>query len=99
MQEEQIEKRFVVKGRVQGVFFRKTFTGKLENLGLLGGATNCKQDRGQVFCTVIGKQDKVEEFLRDIKKKGAFNHFGAEIKEIHEVSHSIEWQDHDYVAN
>jgi len=52
-------KRFLVSGRVQGVFFRASTAREAGRLGLSGSATNLSD--GRVKVVVSGANSKVEE--------------------------------------
>lgn len=89
------EKRFYVLGKVQGVFFRKSFVYWLESQSLLGGATNDSQEKNKVFCTILNIDDR--QFLEVSQKlcSGKFNNMGAYVENIIAYDHKIEWQEHD----
>ena len=61
-----VRRRIVVRGRVQGVFFRDTTRRRAESLGVAGWATN--RADGTVEVVAEGKPDAVErlvDFLRE----------------------------------
>ncbi len=61
-----VRRRIVVRGRVQGVFFRDTTRRRAESLGVAGWATN--RADGTVEVVAEGEPDAVErlvDFLRE----------------------------------
>jgi acylphosphatase len=90
-----MEERFNVTGKVQGVFFRKTFTIALQERGLKGGATNCSKDKSIVHCTAIGSDQDREDLKRDLLSLKKINTLGAVVNLIKEVDHGISFHDHD----
>lgn len=95
MKSPKTEIRFNVRGKVQGVFFRKSFVSILTRRNLNGGATNDRKDRHLVHCTVAGTDSEVQNFLKDFKNVTTFNSYGAYIEFIEERDHGISWLDHD----
>lgn len=65
------EAEIEVYGRVQGVNFRSTLKKGADSLGLKGYTLNKKE--GSVFVVVQGKKEKIEEFLRWIKRSPGFS--------------------------
>ena len=55
-----MRKRFVVHGRVQGVFFRTTAAEQARRLGITGRVWN--RDDGAVECIAEGEAQAVERF-------------------------------------
>ncbi len=55
-----------IKGRVQGVWFRRNAQAKAEALGLVGFAQNLPD--GSVYLEAEGGEDKLESFLRWCRK-------------------------------
>jgi len=55
-----------VKGKVQGVFFRRTVKQYAEEIGLTGYARNL--ENGDVEICVQGPKDKLEMFIKKIKE-------------------------------
>ncbi len=53
-------KRFIVKGLVQGVFFRKNTQAKAQELGLSGGVRNLSN--GDVEAWAQGKPEALSQF-------------------------------------
>lgn len=94
-----MEERFNVVGKVQGVFFRKTFVHGLNKRGLKGGATNSQENKNLVHCTVIGRVEDRESLKRDLKALKQINALGASVTEIQEVDHGIALQNHDVHTN
>lgn len=91
MMEQEI--RFDVFGKVQGVFFRKSFVYWIQTLGLKGGATNNIQNPNLVHCTVVTDASTFSEISKKLLE-GPFNNIGAYVKEIYEADHGIDWEDH-----
>ncbi len=56
-----VRRRAVVKGRVQGVFYRDTARREADRLGLAGSATNLGD--GSVAVEIEGPVDAVDAFL------------------------------------
>jgi len=65
---KEVEKTYVIYGKVQNVMFRQTFIRACESRGLEGGATNTKT-RNKVYVTLKGDARKVKELV-DILKSG-----------------------------
>lgn len=59
---EEICRRYIVSGRVQGVFFRASTASVADRLGLRGRASNMRD--GNVLVIAIGQQAAVEELGR-----------------------------------
>lgn len=57
---------FQAFGNVQGVFFRKTICLAAKKRGFRAGATNNREDREAVICTVIGDHDQVQAFIDEL---------------------------------
>jgi acylphosphatase len=58
-------KRFLVSGRVQGVFFREYTRRQAESLGLTGHAVNLKDGRVEVVaCGDLATLDELSTWLR-----------------------------------
>jgi acylphosphatase len=57
----RIRRRLVVRGRVQGVFYRDSVRRIAEARGVAGAATNC--DNGSVEVVLEGDEDAVEELI------------------------------------
>jgi len=62
MSTDTVCKRFLVSGRVQGVFFRASTAREAGRLGLSGSATN--RPDGRVEVVVSGVDSKVDELAR-----------------------------------
>ena len=88
-----MEARFNVRGNVQGVFFRKSFVHWLEINGLKGGATNNPQDHQLVHCSVIGEEENINA-LKEILQGRPFNNMGAQVEEIEDQDHQIQFSEH-----
>jgi acylphosphatase len=56
-----VYKRIIVKGKVQGVFFRASARERAEELGLTGEVRNLRD--GSVELVVAGPQDKVLQLI------------------------------------
>ncbi len=94
-----MEKRFSVQGKVQGVFFRKSFVHWLEKLGLKGGATNDPHDGNKVHCTILDIDDDRLSQLFQTLSSGKFNNMGAQVESAALHDHGIPWQDHHAVTS
>ncbi len=68
--------RIIVKGHVQGVFFRQFVKDRAESLGLSGYTKNISNNLVEV--TVEGHEAKLKELI-DICKRGPI---GAQIEEV-----------------
>lgn len=95
MPDQIIECQFYVVGKVQGVFFRKTFVKTLRERGLSGGATNDRENRNRVFCTAIGTLKETDDLKQMLKSTKKFNSLGAYIEALVEENHGISWHQHD----
>lgn len=69
-------KHIIVKGRVQGVFFRAHTAQVAQRLGLKGWVRNLPE--GSVEIMVEGEEEKLKEFL-------AFCHQGPPLARVEEV--------------
>lgn len=94
-QKNSIEQRFTVDGKVQGVFFRKSFVSLLVSRNLKGGATNHRVKKDRVLCTVFGTQEEISKLLGDLRGIGKFNSYGAMIVSVEEKDHGVSFEDHD----
>jgi len=77
--------RIVVKGRVQGVWFRK-YTEKAANSYDLNGFVQNEKD-GSVFIEAEGKEANLQLFVKWLEK-------GSPLSEVSEVI----WSETDYVG-
>jgi acylphosphatase len=57
-----VRRRVVVRGRVQGVFFRDSLRREAVSAGVAGWVRNCRD--GSVEAVLEGPNDAVEEVLR-----------------------------------
>tara|TARA_B100000519_G_C13950767_1_gene300563 strand:- start:17 stop:286 length:270 start_codon:yes stop_codon:yes gene_type:complete len=60
-----INYNIIVKGKVQGVWFRKYTQDIAYNLNLNGFVRNCHD--GSVFIEIEGKEDKIKVFMDKIR--------------------------------
>lgn len=58
--------RFLIKGRVQGVFFRASTQKKANELGLKGYVKNCLDGSVEVFAS--GSHEKMQGFFKWLQK-------------------------------
>ena len=58
---EKIHKEIVVKGKVQGVFFRASTKSAAEELGIKGEVRNLPD--GNVWIAAEGEENKMEAFI------------------------------------
>lgn len=68
--------KLLVKGRVQGVFFRKSTQKRAQQLGLTGYVRNLPS--GQVEIVAKGKKERIDELI-DWAKEGPRH---AEVRDI-----------------
>jgi acylphosphatase len=59
-------RRCVVKGRVQGVFFRQSTLDQAERLGIKGWVRNL--DNGDVECIICGENNLLEQMIAWLHK-------------------------------
>ncbi len=59
--EDKVRVHLVIKGRVQGIFFRATACDEATRLGVTGWVINCRD--GSVECVVEGEKDKVDRLI------------------------------------
>ncbi|MGE3318712.1 MAG: acylphosphatase [Candidatus Berkiella sp.] len=79
-------RRCVIKGRVQGVFFRQSTLEQAERLGITGWVRNL--DDGDVECVICGDNEILEQMLTWLNK-------GPERAQVIQMSsEEISWQDH-----
>jgi acylphosphatase len=89
-----MEERFNVHGKVQGIFFRKSFVFALAQRSLKGGATNNAKNRHLVHCTVVGPEAECQKLKQDLLNAQKVNSLGAKVEKIEDVDHGIELEDH-----
>jgi len=58
--------RIIIKGTVQGIFFRKFIEEKANELGVRGYCRNL--DNGAVEVVIEGRDEKVNELVQECKK-------------------------------
>ncbi len=73
-----IAKRVIFEGRVQGVGFRYAVKQIAMGFDVVGRVKNLPD--GTVELRVMGEEEEVEEFLKDITEESAMAHH---IKEVH----------------
>lgn len=79
-------RRCLVKGRVQGVFFRQSTLEQAEMLGITGWVRNL--DNGDVECVICGETDTIEQMLAWLKR-------GPERAQVIQMySEEMPWEDH-----
>lgn len=61
------EAHIIVKGRVQGVFFRKTCQECAKELGLRGSVKNLSDGSVEIFAQ--GSEEKIKELIPFVKKR------------------------------
>lgn len=88
-----MEFRFNVRGKVQGVFFRKSFVYWLESKGLKGGATNNAEDHDLVHCSIIGEENLIQKLKEELPGR-SFNNMGARVDLIEDCDHLITLEHH-----
>ncbi|EQC45405.1 acylphosphatase [Bacteriovorax sp. Seq25_V] len=83
---------FYVYGRVQAVMFRKTFCYGAIARKLEAGATNDRQNRERVLCSVCGDSDNIQQFLEELQTLDTLNSWGAKVLniEVLEEFHDLE---------
>jgi len=57
---ETLKKEFTVRGKVQGVFFRKFTKAEADKLGIHGYVRN--QEDGSVYCVAQGTREEMLQF-------------------------------------
>lgn len=77
-------RRFVIKGRVQGVFFRDSTRREAESLGLTGHAINL--DDGNVEVLACGDADAIETLLEWLREGPPLASVTAVVEQV------AEWQ-------
>jgi acylphosphatase len=60
----------IIKGRVQGVFFRQKTKAEAEKLALLGWVRN--EEDGSVRIVIEGEEEKIKEFIAWAKEGPRF---------------------------
>lgn len=89
-------KNFSVTGKVQGVYFRKSFLFVCHKRNLSGAVTNDPKDSSLVNCSLKGDSEAIQKLLYDLEKVSPLNSLGAEIDSILKEPHKMNWDDHDY---
>ena len=59
--EDKVRAHLVIKGRVQGVFFRATACDEAARLGVTGWVRNCRD--GSVECVAEGEKAQVDRLI------------------------------------
>lgn len=79
--------KFLISGKVQGVWFRASTQEEAQSLGLTGWARNLPDGRVEVLA--CGERDKLE-------KLQAWLHKGPPLAKVTEVTfEELEWQEFD----
>lgn len=87
---EKLCVRYIVIGRVQGVWFRASTQDRADTLGLTGWARNLPD--GSVEVIASGHKDKLQELH-------AWLHQGPELADVIEVrSEELPWQEFERFA-
>ena len=73
-----IAKRTIFEGRVQGVGFRYTVKQLATGFDVIGDVKNLVD--GTVELNLMGEEEEVEEFLREIVEESTLSHY---IKNVH----------------
>jgi acylphosphatase len=73
-----IAKRTIFEGRVQGVGFRYTVKQLATGFDVIGDVKNLPE--GTVELNLMGEQEEVEEFLKEIIEESTLSHY---IKNVH----------------
>lgn len=60
----------IVRGRVQGVFFRSNTRQIAQEIGLTGTVRNCSDGSVEIF--VQGTREQLEQFLLHLRQKTGF---------------------------
>lgn len=76
---------FLVRGKVQGVMFRKTFVNGAMKRNLEAGATNSLLRRDEVHCTLLGESAQIKEIKEALMGPEKLNSWGARVEEIVEI--------------
>jgi acylphosphatase len=66
-EEEIVEMHAIIKGRVQGVFFRATTQEYAERMGITGTVRNVPDGTVEIFAQ--GPRDKLERFIEKLEGK------------------------------
>ena len=75
-------RRFTVKGRVQGVFFRESTRRVAENLGITGHAINLSNGDVEVLaCGESAALDALAEYLKDGPRMAVVSSVSSEVVE------------------
>lgn len=83
--EEEIERCFETRGRVQNVMFRQTLIRAMQKRSLAGGASNDKRDKTLVRVTVRGPPATVEALVEILRSGQVLNDWGAKVTTPQEV--------------
>lgn len=79
---------FVITGRVQGVFFRKTVVHLAHLAGMQCGATN-SANPSEVYVTFQGEFEQIDHLLKDITQGKAINKCGCIPRSYHAHTSTI----------
>lgn len=77
-----VKESFLVHGKVQAIMFRQTFVRGLLRRGLLGGATNNRDNHNEVACSVEGEVKSIEELKSTLLGLEKLNSWGSKVEEI-----------------
>ncbi|MGB0454302.1 MAG: acylphosphatase [Bacteriovoracaceae bacterium] len=86
---------FEVRGKVQGVMFRKTLIQAALKRGLEAGATNDKDVPSRVEFTLAGDEGKILELITQLIKGSDLNSWGAKVSELNELESLIDLSNHE----
>ncbi|MBT8384837.1 MAG: acylphosphatase [Bacteroidia bacterium] len=78
---DKVHYNILVKGKVQGVWFRKYTKDQAVNLGIRGYVEN--DDNGNVYVEAEGTTDAIDSFIETLKK-------GSPLSKVLEVLYDID---------
>lgn len=78
---DKVHYNILVKGKVQGVWFRKYTKDRAENLGIKGYVEN--DEKGNVYVEAEGTTEAITAFIKSLKK-------GSPLSQVSEVLYDID---------
>lgn len=94
-----MQQSYMVRGKVQGVMFRKTFVLGANKRNLQAGATNDPQDKDLVHVSLEGEGTSMNELMASMMLLPALNSWGAKPVNIVPVENFIPFDQHQVTTD
>ncbi|KAG9402035.1 hypothetical protein AC1031_007730 [Aphanomyces cochlioides] len=83
-----------VRGNVQKVMFRQTLIRAMIKRGIVGGASNNRQQKDLVDITFEGEEDAIGQLVQALKTTKPLNSWGAQVEKLEIRDSGISMEDH-----